>query len=320
MASKKRFKLGVSACLLGEKVRFDGGHKSSSFTRSLGQFFELVPFCPEVGIGLGTPRKSLRLVGSVQNPRLLQPATNLDLTDEMMAWSEKTTAEIDESEFVGFVFKKGSPSCAMERTRVYAPNGMPEKAGVGLFAKHTMERFPELAFEDEGRLNDATLRSRFIMRLFARARVLELFRDSWTIGQLVAFHSREKYLLLAHSPLIYKELGRMVARAMILPLHELERQYKTLYLDAFTKVPSPGRHLNVLQHMLGYFKKFLGPIAKQSILNAVTDYRQGFLPLSTPLNLLKHYSLVHEQNYLLSQTYFQPFDKDLQVSQTVLRV
>lgn len=320
MVSKRKLKLGVSACLLGEQVRFDGGHKSNAFTRSLGRFFELVPFCPEVGIGLGTPRKSLRLVGSVANPRLVQPATNLDLTDNMNEWSEETVDQIDESEYVGFIFKKGSPSCAMERTRVYAPNGMPEKAGVGLFAKKMMERFPHLAFEDEGRLNDPRLRARFVMRLFARARVLELFQDNWTIGQLVAFHSREKYLLLAHSPVIYKELGRMVARSLILPLHELEQQYKARYLEAFTKVPSPGGHLNVLQHMLGYFKKFLSPVAKQSILNAVTEYRQGYLPLSTPLNLLKHYSLVHEQGYLLSQTYFQPFDKDLQVSQTVLRV
>lgn len=320
MVLKNQFKLGVSACLLGEQVRFDGGHKSNSFTRSLARFFELVPFCPEVGIGLGTPRKSLRLLGFVEQPRLMQPATNLDLTDAMNDYSTKAGDQIKDSEYVGFVFKKGSPSCAMERTRVYAPNGMPEKKGVGLFAKHIMDRFPELAFEDEGRLNDSQLRSRFVMRIFARARVLEMFQGHWTIGQLVAFHSREKYLLLAHCPVIYKKLGRLVARALILPLQELEMEYKSLYLEAFTKVPSPGRHLNVLQHILGYFKKFLGPVAKQSILNAVTDYRQGFLPLSTPLNLLKHYSLVHEQRYLLSQTYFQPFDKDLQVSQTVLRV
>ena len=320
MESKKPYKLGVSACLLGEQVRFDGGHKSNNFVKSLGRFFELVPFCPEVGVGLGTPRKSLRLTGSPENPRLIQPATERDLTDDMNQWSEAQAQGIAEGEFVGFIFKKDSPSCAMERARVYAPNGMPAKKGVGLFAKTIMERFPELAFEDEGRLNDARLRSRFVMRIFARARVLELFNKNWTIGDLVAFHSREKYLLLAHCPIIYKELGRLVARALVLPLHEVERTYKQQYLEAFTKVPSPGRHLNVLHHMLGYFKKVLGPVAKKSILSAVADYKQGFLPLSSPLGLLKHYSVVHEQKYLLSQTYFQPFDKDLQVSQTVRRV
>ncbi len=305
-------RLGISACLLGESVRFDGGHKRDPFlTDTLGPFVEWVPVCPEVECGFGTPRESMRLVRVEQGVRLLTVKTAIDLTDRLERYAHKRVAKLEVEDLSGYVLKKDSPSCGMERVKVYGGQGAPDKSGRGLFAASLMERYPSLPVEEEGRLSDPRLRENFVERVFAYWRLRGLFGGRWNQGALVAFHTAHKLILMAHSPEAYRTLGRLVAGAREVPRHELERRYTELFMSGLTVMATPRRHVNVLQHIAGYFKNLLDPGSKAELAGAIDDYRRGLVPLVVPITLLRHYVRLHNVSYLVGQLYLDPHPKEL---------
>lgn len=305
-------RIGISSCLLGEGVRFDGGHKKDAFlTGTFGQFVEWVPVCPEVECGLSTPRESMRLVSTDAGVRLLTGKTGVDHTDRMTRYSERRVEELASDELCGYVLKKDSPSCGFERVKVYGTHNVPMKSGRGIFAAKLAERFPSLPVEEEGRLSDPSLRENFVERVFAYARLRGLFRGKWDVGALVAFHTAHKLILMAHSPDAYQQLGRLVADARSVPAKDLESRYTEAFMAALTIIATPRRHANVLQHMVGYFKNVLDGASKSELLASIDDYRRALVPLIVPLTLLRHYVRVHDVSYLAGQLYLEPHPKEL---------
>jgi len=300
-------RLGISACLLGQNVRYDGGHKLDRFlTDTLGQYVEYVPVCPEVECGLGIPRESMRLVGEVDAPRLLTTRTGVDHTDRMLTWARQRVVELEKEGLCGFIFKSDSPSSGMERVKVYSAKGMPEKKGVGMFARVFMEHFPLLPVEEEGRLHDPKLRENFIERIFTLRRWRSMLAEGRRIGRLVDFHTCNKLLFLAHSTEHYRAMGKLVAHAREHSPEDLYREYETLMLQALRLKATLRKHTNVLQHMLGYFKKQLSSDEKAELLEIIDTYKQGLLPLVVPVTLINHYVRKHREPYLGRQTYLNP--------------
>jgi uncharacterized protein YbgA (DUF1722 family)/uncharacterized protein YbbK (DUF523 family) len=305
-------RIGVSSCLLGEKVRFDGGHKRDAFVMgSLGRFVTFVPVCPEVEVGMGTPREAVRLVRLGETVHLVAPKSGTDWTRAMEAWSARRAAEIERERLSGYVLKKDSPSCGMERVRVYGSKGMAVKAGRGLFAAALLDRFPLLPVEEEGRLGDPALRESFVERIFAYQRQRALFAGSWSVGDLVRFHTAEKLLLLAHEPAAYQALGRLVAAAKRTPRTELARRYAEAFMKALARPATKGKHANVLQHMAGYFKGLLAAEDGRELHEAIADYQRGLLPLVVPVTLVRHHVRRHDVAYLAGQSYLEPHPKEL---------
>ena len=305
-------RIGISSCLLGEAVRFDGGHKRVAFlTDTLGRFVEWVPVCPEVECGLGTPRESMRLVDSGGGIRLLTGKSSIDHTDRLTRYAERRVDELASEELCGYVLKKDSPSCGLHRVKIYGTHGVPAKSGRGIFAARLVERFPSLPVEEEGRLSDPRLRENFIDRVFAYSRLRSLFRGKWDVGALVAFHTAHKLILMAHSIEAYQRLGRLVAAARSVPKNELERTYAYGFMAALTAIATPRRHTNVLQHMAGYFKDHLDGASKEELHAAIEDYRTGLVPLIVPITLVRHYVRLHGASYLAGQIYLDPHPKEL---------
>ena len=305
-------RLGISACLLGESVRFDGGHKRDPFlTETFGPLVEWVPVCPEVECGLGTPRESMRLVRVDAGIRLLTVRTAVDLTGQLQQYSQRRVGELESEDLSGYVLKRDSPSCGMERVKIYGGQGAPARSGRGLFAASLMERFPALPVEEEGRLGDPRLRENFVERVFAYWRLRGLFSGRWNLGSLVAFHTAHKLILMAHSPEAYRTLGRLVAQAHGVPRHDLQRRYSERFMSALTVIATPRRHVNVLQHMAGYFKNLLDPESKAELAATIDDYRRGLVPLIVPITLVRHHVRVHGIPYLAGQLYLDPHPKEL---------
>jgi uncharacterized protein YbgA (DUF1722 family)/uncharacterized protein YbbK (DUF523 family) len=285
----QKIKLGISSCLLGEKVRFDGGHQWDRFiTDTLGNYVEFVAVCPEVESGLSVPREAMRLVGDPAQPRLLTVRTGMDHTERLVTWSRRRVQELASQDLCGFIFKSKSPSSGMARVKVYNDQGVPAPRGVGIFARIFMERFPGLPVADEGRLHDPALRENFIERLFVLKRWRELLAQNPGIGSLVDFHTRHKLLILAHSPSHYRDLGKLVARAREFPLKELSAGYQTLLLEALRLQATPRKNANVLYHLMGYFKKQLTADEKQELLEVIEAYRLEYVPLIVPITLNPH--------------------------------
>lgn len=309
-----QLRIGISSCLLGREVRFDGGHKHDRFlTATMGQYFEWVPVCPEVEIGLPIPRPTLRLERRGDDVRLMMPKTSEDHTDSMRQYAIRRVEELSAEDLSGYVLKSRSPSCGMERVKVYPEGGTGggAKNGRGIFAETLLERFTLLPVEEDGRLNDPRIRENWITRVFAYRRLQELWKPRWTIGQLVAFHTAHKYLLLAHSQKHYRELGRMVADAKQLPREELRQAYQSRFMDGLKRIASPAKHTNVLQHILGFFKRDLDPASRAELFGHIEDYRQGRAPLVVPLTLIAHYVRVLDVKYLQDQVYLQPHPREL---------
>jgi uncharacterized protein YbgA (DUF1722 family)/uncharacterized protein YbbK (DUF523 family) len=305
-------RIGISSCLLGETVRFDGGHKRDAFlTGTFAQFVEWVPVCPEVECGFGTPRESMRLVRVDNGMRLLTVRTGVDLTGRMEKYSQRKVEELASEDLCGYVLKKDSPSCGLERVKVYGAHNVPAKSGRGLFAAALVERFPNLPVEEEGRLSDPRLRENFVERVFAYWSLRGFFGNRWNLGALVRFHTAHKLTLMAHSPHAYQQLGRLVARAREVPRKALEQQYTDSFMAALAVVATPRRHTNVLQHMAGYFKDLLDQESKAELLAAIEDYRCQLVPLIVPLTLLRHHVRVHNVSYLAAQQYLDPHPKEL---------
>jgi len=309
-----KIRLGISACLLGEKVRFDGGHKRDSFlVDTLGAYVEYLPVCPEVEMGLPTPRQALRLVGDPQDPHLVFSRSGEDVTAEMTNWAEKRLGELAHEGLCGFIFKSRSPSSGMERVKLYDRNGVPKKEGVGLFARAFMERFPLLPVEEDGRLHDPRLRENFIEAIFVFRRWRELVAAEGTPGGVVEFHSRHKLMILARSTVLYREMGALVARAGSLSREDLRQQYLALLMRALRLQTTVKKNVNVLMHILGYFKKRLSADEKSEMLQIVDDYHRGLLPLIVPVTLLNHYVRKYEEPYLAKQYYLNPHPLELQL-------
>ena len=311
---EEKIKLGISSCLLGEKVRFDGGHKLDRYlTDTLGNYVQYVPVCPEVECGMPIPREALRQVGDPASPRLVTSHTKQDFTDPMVRWARERVQGLEREELCGFIFKANSPSSGMERVRVYDASGMPHKVGVGLFARIFMEHFPLLPVEEEGRLHDPKLRENFIERIFVYKRWREMLAAGKTLGRLVSFHTRHKLLLLSHSPQNHNEMGKLVANAKKIPPYELFERYQGLLMETLGLKTTVKKQINVLQHMMGYFKKELSPDEKQELLEIIEQYRMGYVPLIVPVTLFNHYVRKYDQPYLKEQHYLRPHPIELQL-------
>jgi len=305
-------RLGISRCLLGDEVRFDGGHKRDNFlTDVFGRYVEWVPVCPEVEAGLGTPREAMRLVGDPAHPRLLTITSGRDYTRALEKMTTGRLAELGELDLSGYVFKRGSPSCGVERVRVYTEQGMPSHSGAGLFARAFVEQFPLIPVEEEGRLCDAPLRENFIERVFCYRRYQDLLECGVTRQAVIQFHTIHKYLLMAHSPQYYQVLGRLVGQAERYRPKELARRYGELFMTALAVKATVRKHVNVLQHILGYFKGQLTAREKAELLGVIGDYHRGLTPLIVPLTLIKHYVQQFEVHYIRDQVYLNPHPKEL---------
>ena len=306
-------RLGVSACLLGDEVRFDGGHKRDRFLlHTLGPHVEWRPLCPEVEIGMGTPRESVRLVGDLDAPRMLAPRSGRDWTDEMLAWSRARMEEIASWDLHGYVFKKGSPSCGLFRVKVYNDKNMPNHEGRGLFAAVLTRHFPLLPVEEEGRLHDPPLRENFIDRLFAAERWKRFLAEDPTPRGLVRFHTAHKLTLMAHSPDHYRRLGRLVGDAGTRPWREMIDEYARLFAEGMQKLASRGRQVNVLHHLMGFLKNDLDPDDKAEVLELIEDYRQGLVPVVVPITLIKHHLRIREvPEWVDLQVYLHPYPKEM---------
>jgi uncharacterized protein YbgA (DUF1722 family)/uncharacterized protein YbbK (DUF523 family) len=303
--------IGVSACLLGEKVRYDGGHKHDRYiTGTLGRFFQFVPVCPEVGCGLPIPRESMRLEGDPAAPRLVSNRTRIDLTGQMNDYCRRTVAELAQADLCGFIFKKDSPSSGLHRVKVYK-EGMPVKSGRGLFAAAFVEHFPLLPVEEEGRLGDMALRENFIERVFALHSWKEFVVTFRGVGDLVAFHATRKLQVMAHSPEIYREMGRLVAVAKGMEKAELLSRYRELLMKGLSLHATVKKNVNVLSHIMGYFKKQLSSNEKAELLELIDQYHAGLLPLIVPVTMLKHYVNKYGQAYLAQQSYLCPHPLEL---------
>ncbi|KPK15643.1 MAG: hypothetical protein AMK69_27260 [Nitrospira bacterium SG8_3] len=280
-----RIRLGISACLLGEKVRYDGGHKHDRYlTDTLGRYVEYVPVCPELEAGFGIPREAMHLEG---DPKA--------------------------QDLCGFIFKSRSPSSGMERIPVYNEKGMPVKKGVGLFAHIFMDHFPLLPVEDEGRLHDPKLRENFIECVFVFKRWRECLSRGKSRRGLIDFHTKHKLLILSHSPKHYQMMGRLVGQAKAFALDELYQTYQRLLLEALRLKTTIKKNANVLQHMMGYFKKELSADEKQELLEIIGLYREVYVPLIVPITLMNHYIRKYDQPYLKEQYYLQPHPIELQL-------
>ncbi len=318
-AARDKIRLGVSSCLLGETVRFDTGHKHDRYvTDVLGAHFDFVSVCPEVESGMGVPREPVRLVRTNDDIRMLGVKSERDHTALMRRFAKRRVAALSGAGIHGYILKKGSPSCGMERVRTYTEAGMPAPSDRGIFAAALMEAMPLLPIEEEGRLVDAVLRESFIERVFAYARVTALFEGTsapggraWSLGDLVAFHSREKMLIAAHAPAAEKTLGRLVAGAKGRPRPQVAADYLAGFMGALSKPAPRRRHVNVMQHMLGHFRELLEPAPRHALAAVIDEYRDGLVPLVVPITLLRHYVELHGVEYLARQTYLEPHPREL---------
>ncbi len=304
-------RIGASACLLGEHVRYDGGHKHDRYiTDTLGAYFTFVPVCPEVGCGLPIPREAMRLEGDPAAPRLMTRQTRVDKTEQMLAYCATKIGELENEDLCGFIFKKDSPSSGLFRVKVYN-NGQAQKNGSGLFAAAVARRFPLLPMEEEGRLNDPDIRENFIERVFSYRLWKDFLAGKPTVGRLVEFHTGNKLLLMAHSPQIYREMGVLVAHGAEVALADLLQRYEELFMKGLALHATVKKNTNVLQHIMGYFKQQLSADEKVELLEVIGQYYDRLLPLIVPMTLLRHYINKYDQQYLKGQLYLAPHPAQL---------
>ena len=311
MPENTPIRICISSCLLGSEVRYDGGHKRDRFIADqLTPFFEWVHVCPEVEAGLGTPRPAMRLVDQDGERRLLEIKSRTDHTDALNSAAADRVERLRSADLSGAILKKDSPSCGMTRVKLYRDSGMPIRDGAGLFAESLMQAFPLLPVEEEGRLNDSTLRENFIECVFAYRRLSDAFSGGWSLGEIVAFHTAHKLQLSAHSTVLYNELGRMVADIKKLPRDRFEQEYKEGFMETVKIRSTRGKNANVLNHAAGHLKHLPGS-SRQELAALTEDYRKGLVPLIVPVTLLRHHARVGSVGYLNGQTYLEPHPKEL---------
>jgi len=313
-----KIKVGVSSCLLGNEVRFDGGHKHSHLcTDSLSRYFEFVPECPEVASGMFIPRKPIRLIGDVQEPKVVAVHDNsLDYTDQLKTYSEHKAQQLDE--LCGYVFMQKSPSCGVFRVKVYQEGGYPTaEPGRGVYAKAVMQTKPLLPVEESGRLEDAVLRESFITRVYAYHNWQQLKKQGLSHHAILEFHARYKYCLMARPPTHYVELGRLLADAGKHDIDDLAERYFSLLMENLSVLATRKTHTNVLMHLQGYLKKVLSAKEKQELGNIIEQYRTNQVPLIVPITMLKHHFNNHPDPYIAKQAYLQPYPDDLSLRNAI---
>ncbi|MFA5983396.1 MAG: DUF523 and DUF1722 domain-containing protein [Methylococcaceae bacterium] len=306
----KKIPIGISSCLLGELVRYDGSHKHNPYiTGTLGEYFEFQPFCPEVEIGLGTPRPTIHLVnraGKIHCVGVKDPS--LDFTEPLRAHAEKLKPQ--QALLCGYILKKDSPSCGMERVKVYT-NQQPKREGVGIYAQIMMQNNPLLPVEDEGRLGDPGLRENFIQRVYVLYRWQQMLADDLSVQKLTTFHARHKLIIMSHGD--YRELGQLVAKATKNNLMETAGIYILQLMQMLKKVVTRQQHVNVLQHIQGYLKKELDSVDKAELCELIERYRNGEIPLIVPLTLLKHHFRKSPDPYIEESYYLSPYPQELRL-------
>ncbi len=316
-SARRPIRIGISSCLLGNGVRFDGNHKLDNYiTGTLAEFFEFVPVCPEVAIGLGVPRSPIRLVGDPSAPRAIgtdDPA--LDVTDKLVAYGAHMARELDD--ISGYILKSRSPSCGMERVKVYRTGSGHTKSGAGVYARTFTQARPLLPVEEEGRLGDPIIRENFIERVFAYHRWQELIASNLTPAKLVAFHTDHKFALMAHGEERYRTLGRLAARAGKADLTRLSAEYVAGFMEALRHRATRRRHTNVLMHLMGYLKMRLAKDDKAELVELIESYRLGRLPLIVPVTLLKHHFRRWPDEYVARQTYLNPHPQELMLRNSI---
>jgi len=305
-------RIGISSCLLGETVRYDGGHRKDAYvTGALSRHVTWVSVCPEMELGLGAPREALRLVGRSDAPRLVANDSGIDLTEAMDTYARARVGALAAEGLSGYILKRASPSCGMERVKVYSKAGMPSRSGRGLFAQRLMETYPLLPVEEEGRLSDARLRDNFITRVFAYRRLRALVESGARAKDIVAFHTAYKFLLLAHSPADYARLGRLVSELAHHPRAKWLARYGEGFMRALAVMATPGKHVNVLQHITGFFKERLSAEDKRELQGLIGDFARGLVPLIVPITLVTHHVARLDMAYLADQIYLSPHPKEL---------
>lgn len=307
----EKIRIGISSCLLGQEVRFDGGHKRDSYINgTLNQYFDFVPVCPELAVGLGVPREPIRLLTTETGTRVVGTRNpTLDVTEALRDYGERKGHEMQD--IAGYILKRGSPSCGMERVKVYTPAGMPNNSEPGMYARAFMAVQPLLPMEEEGRLGDPVLRENFIGRVFVYYRWQTLLRDGLTPAKLVDFHTRQKLLILAHNQAAYRRMGRLVARAGTEDMDELATEYVHELMTALKRRAGRRHHMNVLQHLLGYLRKHLDAADRAEMHETIQAYGQGLIPLIVPITLLKHHFRRHPHPYVENQYYLSPHPAEL---------
>ncbi|HAS87714.1 MAG TPA: DUF1722 domain-containing protein [Desulfovibrio sp.] len=307
-----KIRIGIARCLLGEKVRYDGGQKLDRYIRDvLGQFVEWVPVCPEVECGMGVPREAIRLVGELENPRLVGRNSGEDWTDRMQEWGRKKLAELEQENLSGYILKHGSPSGAMGRMKVFGDDGRIYYSGVGIWARMVMDHFPSLPCEDDGRLHDNGIRENFINRIFTFKRWRDVLQDGFLPAKLVDFHTRHKMLIMAHNETLYRKMGKLVATAGSADADSLIEEYSALLFRALNYRPTVKKHVNVLTHTLGHFKKDISAGEKQEMLELIDRFHKQMIPLIVPVTMLNHYVKKYGKSYLAQQIYLNPYPAEL---------
>jgi uncharacterized protein YbgA (DUF1722 family)/uncharacterized protein YbbK (DUF523 family) len=312
--SNERIPVGISECLLGSEVRFNGGHKRQRWcTDVLSQWFDFRPVCPEMAVGMGVPRKPVRLLdegfGRIEVVQVDDPANRF--TDELMQFANSSLHTM--ADVSGFIFTAGSPSCGMGGVKVYLPNGHPVRSSHGVFAGAWMAARPELPFEDSGRLNDVGLRENFVMRVFVHHAFMQHSCEGWTAARLIDFHARHKFLVLAHSVPAYQQLGRMLSNRAAIDVDMQARTYQQLLMQALSKPATRGAHCNVLMHLQGYLKPYLQSVERQALRNQIEQYQAGFVPLIVPMTMIRHYLDKNRESvpYACNQAYLMPYPDQL---------
>jgi uncharacterized protein YbgA (DUF1722 family)/uncharacterized protein YbbK (DUF523 family) len=308
----EKIKIGISSCLLGQNVRYDGGHKHDHYlTETFGKYIEWVPVCPEVGYGLPIPREAMRLVGDPEATRLVTQKSGIDHTEGMLKWSRKKLKELEQEELCGFIFKSRSPSSGLMNVKVYTSSGMPSKRGAGIFGGAFVKQFPLIPAEDDGRLHNPDIRENFIERVFVLKRWRDLTKRNVAIKDLVSFHTQHKLLMLAHSPRHYTDLGRLVADAKQRRRSELLSAYLNILMDGLRFMATVKKNTNVLLHITGHFKKHLSSDEKQELFAIINEYHQEIIPLIVPIVLISHYVRKYKNQYLKDQYYLHPHPLEL---------
>lgn len=309
---ERRIKIGISTCLLGENVRYDGGHKLDHYlVDTLGTYVEWVPVCPEVEYGLPVPREAMRLVGDPVSPRLVTRSSGIDHTEGMQEWADKKLKDLDKKDLCGFIFKSRSPSSGYKGVKVYSASGMPSHRGTGIFAAAFIKQFPLIPVEDDGRLHDPQLRENFIERIFVYQRWKLFLQEGATVKGIVEFHTRHKLLLMSHSQKHYTLLGRLVADSAALKKDDMISTYIGLLMEGLKLIATVKKNTNVLSHIIGYFRKLIGPDEKAELVQLIENYHKGYVPLIVPITLIQHYVRKFDESYLKKQYYLAPHPLEL---------
>jgi len=308
-----KIKIGVSSCLLGEEVRWNGGHKKDRYVQGiLDNYFDYVPTCPEVDVGMGVPRETVALYGTLEKQKMITKESQTDWTKKMTRFKKDRIRELRKENICGYVFKSDSPSCGIGKVPIYSDfSSSRVRHGFGMFASSFIKAFPLFPVEDEGRLHDQATRENFIVRVFCFHRLQLVVRKSFSIGSLVRFHTRHKFLILSHSRKKYDDMGELVANAKKIKTAELKTRYSKLFMAALTYKSTPKKNTDVLLHMVGFLKKILTREGKKDILSVIKDYRNELLPLVVPVTLIYHQVKKHNSEYLLDQVYLNPHPKEL---------